>query len=255
MEECMETKISEIATGIYRLSTYVPDIAPPAGFTFNQFLVLGDEPLMFHTGLRKMFSLNREALSRIIPPERLRWIAFGHFEADECGAMNEWLAIAPQATPAHGQTGCMVSLNDFADRAPRALTDGEVIDLGGGRRVRFIDTPHTPHGWDAGVLFEESTRTLMCGDLFTQLGNDKALTDGDVVGPAIAAEDIFKYSSLSPGMGATIRGLSRLAPRTLALMHGPTFTGDGAAALRALADDYDRRVSGQVFAALQSPAA
>lgn len=251
----METRISEIASGIYRLSTFVPDIAPPAGFTFNQFLVLGDEPLMFHTGLRKMFSLNREALGRIIPAERLRWIAFGHFEADECGAMNEWLAIAPRATPAHGQTACMVSLNDFADRAPRALADGEVIDLGGGKRVRFIDTPHTPHGWDAGVLFEESTRTLMCGDLFTQLGNDKALTDGDVVGPAIAAEDIFRYSSLNPGMGATIRSLSMLAPRTLALMHGPSFMGDGATALRALADDYDRRVSSQVFADLRSPAA
>ena len=197
----METKISEIANGIYRLSTYVPDIAPPAGFTFNQFLVLGDEPLMFHTGLRKMFPLNREALSRIIPPERLRWIAYGHFEADECGAMNEWLAVAPQATPAHGQTGCMVSLNDIADREPRVLMDGEVIDLGGGKRVRYIDTPHTPHGWDAGVLFEESTRTLLCGDLFTQLGNDPALTDGDVVGPAIAAEDLFHYSSLNPGMG------------------------------------------------------
>jgi flavorubredoxin len=245
----METRINEIASGIYRLSTYVPEIAPPAGFTFNQFLVLGDEPLLFHTGLRKMFPNTREALSRITSPERLRWIAYGHFEADECGAMNEWLAIAPQAVPAHGQTGCTVSLNDFADRTPCALTDGEVIDLGGGKRVRFIDTPHTPHGWDAGVLFEESTCTLMCGDLFTQLGNDKALTDGDVVGPAIAAEDIFKYSSLSPGMGTTIRGLSRLAPRTLALMHGPAFTGDGAAALHALADDYDRRVSGPVVSA------
>ena len=154
----METKISEIADGIYRLSTFVPDIAPPAGFTFNQFLVLGDEPLMFHTGLRKMFPLNRDAVSRIIPPERLRWIAFGHFEADECGAMNEWLAVAPQAQVAHGQTGCMVSLNDLADRPPRVLEDGEIIDLGGGKRVRYIDTPHTPHGWDAGVLFEESTR-------------------------------------------------------------------------------------------------
>jgi len=242
----METKISEIADGIYRLSTYVPDIAPPAGFTFNQFLVLGDEPLMFHTGLRKMFALNRDALARIIPPERLRWITFGHFEADECGAMNEWLALAPQATPAHGATGCMVSLNDFADRASRVLNDGETIDLGG-KRVRFIDTPHTPHGWDAGVLYEESTRTLMCGDLFTQLGDDHALTDGDVVGPAIAAEDVFKYSSLAPGMGTTIRGLAGLAPRTLALMHGPSFAGDGAAALRALADDYDRRVSDQVL--------
>ena len=147
----METKISEIADGIYRLSTYVPDIALPTGFTFNQFLVLADDPLMFHTGLRKMLPLNRDALSRIIPPERLRWIAFGHFEADECGAMNEWLTLAPQATAAHGQTGCMVSLNDFADRTPRVLTDGEVIDLGGSKRVRFIDTPHTPHGWDAAI--------------------------------------------------------------------------------------------------------
>jgi flavorubredoxin len=251
----METKISEIADGIYRLSTYVPDIAPPAGFTFNQFLVVGDEPLMFHTGLRKMFPVNRDALSRIIPADRLRWIAFGHFEADECGAMNEWLAVAPQATPAHGQTGCMVSLNDFADRPPRVLTDGEVVHLGGGKRVRFIDTPHIPHGWDAGVLYEESTRTLLCGDLFTQLGNDCALTDGDVVGPAIAAEDMFKYSCLNPGMGATIRSLSNLAPRTLALMHGPSFTGDGAAALRALADDYDRRVSSEVSKVLRSVAA
>ncbi|AYG60869.1 MBL fold metallo-hydrolase [Rhizobium jaguaris] len=238
----METQISEVADGIYRLSTYVLDIAPPAGFTFNEFLVIGDEPLMFHAGLRKMFPINCEALSRIIPPARLRWIAFGHFEADECGAMNEWLAVAPEATPAHGRTGCMVSLNDFADRAPRVLSDGEVIDLGGGKRVRFIDTPHTPHGWDAGVLYEESTQTLLCGDLFSQLGNDRALTDRDVVGPAIAAEDMFRYSSLNPHMGATIRSLSAFAPRTLALMHGPTFTGDGAAALNALADDYDRRV-------------
>lgn len=237
----METKVSEIADGIYRLSTYVPDIAPPAGFTFNQFLVLGDAPLMFHTGLRKMFASNLEALRRIIPPERLRWIAFGHFEADECGAMNEWLAVAPQATPAHGVTGCMVSLSDFADRAPHVLEDGAVIDLGRGKRVRFIDTPHTPHGWDAGVLHEDSTGTLMCGDLFTQLGNDAASTDGDIVGPAAIAEDVFRYSSLNPGMGATIRKLRALAPRTLALMHGPSFTGDCDAALAALADDYDRR--------------
>lgn len=238
----METKISEIADGIYRLSTFVPDIAPPAGFTFNQFLVLGDEPLMFHTGLRKMFPLNRDALARIIPPEKLRWIAFGHYEADECGAMNEWLAAASNAQGAHGQTGCMVSLNDMADRAPRVLADGETIDLGRGKRVRYIDTPHIPHGWDAGVMFEESTGTLLCGDLFTQLGDGPALTEGDVVGPAIVAEDLFKYSSLNPGMGATIRGLTALAPRTLALMHGPSFVGDGAAALRALADDYDRRL-------------
>ncbi len=237
----MDAKIAEIADGIYRLSIYVPDIAPPAGFTYNQFLVLGDAPLMFHTGLRRMFPLNREALARIIPPDRLRWIAFGHYEADECGAMNEWLAVAPQAEVAHGQTGCLVSLNDMADRAPRVLADGEVIDLGRGKRLRYIDTPHTPHGWDAGVMFEESTGTLLCGDLFTQLGDGPALTDRDVVSPAIAAEDMFKYSSLAPGMGSTIRALARMAPKTLALMHGPSFSGDGAAALHALADDYDRR--------------
>ena len=251
----METRISEIADGIYRLSTFVPDIAPPAGFTFNQFLILGDEPLMFHTGLRKMFPLNRDALSRLIAPEDLRWIAFGHYEADECGAMNEWLAVAPEAQPAHGRTGCMVSLNDMADRAPRALEDGEVIDLGGGKRVRYIDTPHTPHGWDAGVLYEESTRTLLCGDLFTQLGDGPALTEGDIVGPAIAAEDLFRYSSLSPHMGETIRGLAGLAPHTLALMHGPSFTGDGRAALHALANDYYRRASqGRVGAILAEAA-
>ena len=240
----METKVAEIADGIYRLSTYVPDIAPPAGFAFNQFLVLGDEPLMFHTGLRKMFGLNREALARIIPPERLRWIAFGHYEADECGAMNEWMAIAPNAQVAHGQTGCLVSLNDMADRAPRVLADGETIDLGGGKRVRYIDTPHTPHGWDAGVMIEESTGTLLCGDLFTQLGDNPALIHGgDVVGPAIAAENLFQYSALNPGMGATIRGLAKYAPKTLALMHGPSFAGDGATALNALAADYERRTA------------
>lgn len=242
----MAPKIDEIADGIFRLSVHVPEIAPPAGFTFNHFLVRGDEPLLFHTGLRRMFPLLREGLARLIPPETLRWIAFGHYEADECGAMNEWLAVAPQATVAHGQTGCMVSLNDMADRPPRVLQDGETIDLGGGRRVRYIDTPHIPHGWDAGVLYEEASGTLLCGDLFTQLGNGPALTEGDVVGPAIQGEDMFRYSSLNPGMGRTIRGLAALAPRTLALMHGPSYRGDGAAALTALAEDYDRRIDAAV---------
>ena len=239
----MEARVAEIAEGIYRLSTYVPDIAPPAGFTFNQFLVMGDEPLMFHSGFRKMFEINREAVAQVLPPERLRWIAFGHFESDECGALNQWLSVAPHATAAHGQTGCMVSLNDFADRPPRILENGEVMELGGNKRVRFIDTPHTPHGWDAGVLFEESTRTLLCGDLFTQLGDGPPLTTGDVVGPAIEAEDLFKYSSLSPNMASTLRELAKLSPRTLALMHGPSFSGDGGSALRALAADYERRLT------------
>jgi flavorubredoxin len=239
----MDARTSEIADGIYRISVFVPQIAEPAGFTFNHFLVLGDEPLLFHTGLRRMFPTVRDAVGRIIASERLRWISFGHYEADECGAMNEWLAVAPHADVAHGQTGCLVSLNDMADRAPRVLQDGDTIDLGAGRRVRYLDTPHIPHGWDAGVLYEESTGTLLCGDLFTQIGDGPALMEGDIVGPVIAAEDIFKYSSLNPGMGATIRRLAALSPRTLALMHGPSFSGDGGAALRALADDYDRRVA------------
>jgi flavorubredoxin len=155
--------------------------------------------------------------------------------------MNEWLAVAPHAAVAHGQTGCMVSLNDMADRAPRVLQDGETVDLGG-KRVRYLDTPHIPHGWDAGVLYEETTGTLLSGDLFTQIGDGPALTERDIVGPAIATEDLFRFSSLNPGMGPTIRKLATLAPRTIALMHGPSFAGEGAAALRGLAGDYDRRV-------------
>ena len=245
-ETAMQSNITEIADGIFRLSTFVPQIAPPAGFVFNQFLVLGDEPLLSHTGPRKMFPLTRDALSRIMPVGNLRWISYGHVEADECGALNEWLAAAPQAQAAQGQIGSMVSLADFADRAPRGLNDGEVMDLGRGKRVRYIDTPQIPHGWDACVMYEESTRTLLCGDLFTQLGNDAALTDRDIVGPALAAEDMFQSSSLNPNMGTTIRKLADLSPRTLALMHGPSYSGDGAAALRALGDDYDRRVKTMV---------
>ena len=237
----METRTDEIASGVFRLSTFVPDIAPPAGFTFNQFLVLGDEPLLFHTGPRRMFPAVHAAVGRLMRPETLRWIAFGHYEADECGSMNDWLAAAPNALVAHGATGCAVSLNDMADRPPRILADGEVIDLGG-KRIRYLDTPHIPHGWEAGLVYEETGGTLLCGDLFTQLGDGPALTEGDIVGPAIQAEDLFHASSLNPGMGATIRRLADLKPRTLALMHGPSFGGDGAAALRALADDYDARV-------------
>src|SRR3954470_10161442 len=237
----MDARTAEIADGIYRLSIFVPEIAPPAGFTFNQFLVLGDEPLLFHTGLRRMFPLLRDALARIIPPDRLRWIAFGHYEADECGAMNEWLSVAPRAQVAHGQTACMVSLNDMADRAPRVLADGEVIDIGG-KRIRYIDTPHVPHGWDAGVIHEEVTQTLFCGDLFTHLGNGPALTEADIVGPALAAEDVFHDTSLGPTTAPNIRKLANLSPRTLAVMHGSSFTGGAAAALQGLADGYEARL-------------
>ncbi|MFN3725639.1 MAG: MBL fold metallo-hydrolase [Allosphingosinicella sp.] len=238
----MTTRVDEIADGIFRISTYVAEVAPPAGFVFNQYLIVADEPLLFHTGHRRLFPAVREAVARVMPPERLRWISFGHVEADECGAMNLWLEAAPNAEVAHGATACDVSLSDLADRPPRLLADGEVIDLGG-KRVRYIDTPHTPHGWEAGLLMEETTSTLLCGDLFTQTGAAEALTEGDIVGPAAAAEDLFHFSSLHPEMAATIRRLAPLAPTTLALMHGPAFAGDGSAALAALADDYDRRTA------------
>lgn len=237
----MQTGVDEIADGLFRFSTFVPQVEP-GGLTFNQFLVMADEPLLFHTGMRGLFPSVREAVARVMPLESLRWITFGHYEADECGAMNHWLAEAPRAQIAHGMTACMVSLNDMADRPPRVLADSEVLDLGG-KRVRYIDTPHVPHGWEAGLAYEETTGTLLCGDLFTQYGSGPATTESDIVGPAIAAEDIAGYSALNPAMGATLRKLAGFAPRRLALMHGPSFTGDGASALRELADDYDARVA------------
>jgi flavorubredoxin len=243
----MKTKVDEIGEGIYRISAYVPDIVPPAGFTFNHFLIDADEPLLFHTGLRRMFPDVLEAVRTIMPSERLRWISFGHFEADECGSMNEWLAVAPDARIAHGQTGAMVSLMDMADRAPRVLADGEVLDVGG-RRLRYIDTPHVPHGWDAGVVYEEVTGTLLCGDLFTHLGNTAALTNSDIVGPAIEAEDLFAFTSLGPSTAPNIRKLAALGPRKLALMHGASFEGDGAGALNGLADFYEARLDDAIAA-------
>jgi flavorubredoxin len=238
----MQTSITEIANGIFRLSTFVPDIAPPAGFVFNQFLVRGDEPLLFHTGLRRMFGLTRDAVGCIMAPEELRWIAFGHFEADECGSMNEWLAAAPRAELAHGMLACRLSVADMADRPPRMLADGEVIDIGG-RRVRYIDTPHVPHGWDAGVIFEETTRTLFAGDLFAHYGRGPALTRSEIVGPATAgSDDINGATALAPTTAPTIRRLAALAPQTLAVMHGSSFIGDGAAQLHGLADFYEQRL-------------
>ena len=236
----METRIDEIADGIFRLSTFIPQV-PPTGLAFNQFLILGDEPLLFHTGMRGLFPLVREAVGKVMPVQKLRWISFGHYEADECGSMNDWLAAAPNAQIAHGMTAVGVSLNDMADRAPRMLKHDEVIDLGG-KRVRYLDTPHVPHGWEAGLMYEETTGTLLSGDLFTSYGEHPAWTDKDIVGPAIASEDIANYSALNPAMGTTLRKLAELKPRTIALMHGPAYQGDGAAALMALGDDYDRRM-------------
>lgn len=240
-------KIDEIGEGIYRISGHVPEIAPPAGLTFNHFLIDGGEPMLFHTGLRRMFPEVLAAVRTIMPSERLRWISFGHVEADECGAMNEWLAVAPDAQISHGQTGSMVSLQDMADRPPRVLADGEVLDIGG-RRIRYIDTPHVPHGWDAGVVYEEVTGTLFCGDLFTHLGDTAALTMADIVGPAIEAENVFNFTSLGPSTGRNIRKLAALAPRKLALMHGASFEGDGAAVLNGLADFYEARLAREISA-------
>ena len=233
----METKTHEIADGIFRFSTLVPDITPD-GFTFNQFLIRAEEPLLFHTGPRGMYPLIAEAVSKVVPIAEVRWITFGHVEADECGSMNQWLAAAPRSEVAHGAIGVMVSLNDLADRPPRALQDGAVLDLGG-RRVRHIDTPHVAHAWEARLLFEETTRTLLCGDLFTHTGDGPAVTTGDIVGPAKAAEEMFRASCLTPTTGATIRSLAALGPQTLALMHGASFNGDAPQVLRDLADLYD----------------
>jgi flavorubredoxin len=233
----MKTTTHEIADGIFRFSTFVPDITPD-GFTFNQFLIRAEEPLLFHTGPRAMFPLVSEAVAKVIAIPELRWITFGHVEADECGAMNQWLAAAPDCQVAHGGVGVMVSLNDMADRPPRALQDGEVLDLGG-HRVRHIDTPHVPHGWEARVLFDETTGTLLCGDLFTHTGDRPPLTSGDIVGPAKQAEEMFHFSTLTPGTGRAIRNLADLGPKVLATMHGSSFNGDAPGALRELADLYD----------------
>jgi len=237
----MQTRIDEIGADMYRLSIFVPEIAPPTGLTFNHFLITADEPLLFHCGKRKMFPLVSAAVARIMPLERLRWLAFGHFEADECGSMNQWLAVAPSAQLMHGMVGCRVSVSDMADLPPRVLSNGEVVDIGG-RRLRYIDTPHVPHGWDAGVMFEETTQTLLCGDLFTRVGNGPAITDSDVVEPSIVTEDLFHYTSLGPSTGSTIRKLADLRPKVLAAMHGASFSGNGAAALKALGDHYEARL-------------
>lgn len=238
----MTTRTDEIADGVFRISTFVREVGP-TGFTFNQFLIRAQESLLFHTGPRRMFPLVSSAVARILPVESLRWITFGHVEADECGSMNEWLAAAPRAQVAHGETGVMVSLNDLADRAPRALRDGEVLDLGG-KRVRHLDTPHVPHCWEARVLFEETTSTLLCGDLFTHLGDGPALTKNDLVGPAREAEEMFRSSSIGPTTAPTIRELAKLAPKRLALMHGSSFDGDCGQALRELANAYEEMLQG-----------
>ncbi len=245
--DAMETRISEIAPRFYRLSTHVPDVAPPAGFTFNQFLIDAEMPLLYHCGPRAMFPMISEAVARIMPLERLRWISFSHLESDEAGAMNLWLAASPRAEIAHGAIATMVSLNDMADRPPRTLADGETIDLGS-RVVRYLDTPHVPHGWDAGLMFEEETGTLLCSDLFTHVGDPAPLTSDDILGPAAAAEDAFQEMALTPALRPTLARLAALAPKTLAIMHGASYNGDCAAALNGLGDFYADRIAARLRA-------
>jgi flavorubredoxin len=240
----MQTEIHEIAPGIHKLSTFIAD-APPSGFGFNQYLIDADAPLLFHCGGRGLFPLVSAAAARVVPLERLRWISFGHVESDESGSMNDWLAAAPNAQVVHGAIACMVSLNDLADRPPRVLADGEVLDLGG-KRVRWIDTPHVPHAWESGLMFEETTGTLLCGDLFTQAGPYPAVTHESILAAAAHTEESFHATALTPHTGRTIRRLAVLAPKRLAVMHGAVFEGDCALELVRLADYYDAALTAAV---------
>lgn len=231
----MYTKIDEIAPDVFRLSTLVDGVAP-GGFTFNQFLVRDEQPFLFHTGMRQLYPLVSDAISTLIPIEDLRWISFAHVEADECGAMNLLLADAPQAEVVHGGLACMLSLNDLADRPPHVIGD-DVLDLGH-HRLRFLPTPHVPHNWESGLWFDETTTTLFAGDVFTHTGGGPALTEDDVVEPALVAEDLFHSTSRGPDLNPTLERLAELRPSTLALMHGSSYAGDGATQLRALAAGY-----------------
>ena len=240
----MPTTVDEIAPDIFRLSTFVPDVGP-TGFTFNQFLVRDDEPFLFHTGMRQLFPAVREAIGRVLPVESLRWISFAHVEADECGSMNEFLAVAPDAQVVHGGLACMVSLNDLADRPPRPMDDGEVL-VTGRHRMRFVPTPHVPHNWESGLWFDETTGTLFAGDLFTSLGDGPALVTESIVDAAITGEEVFHATSIGAATVPTLRRLADLGPTTLATMHGSSYSGDGAAQLLELADAYTAMVAAGV---------
>ena len=229
------TNVQEIADGIYRINTPI-DFPDGQGFSFNQYLLVDDAPLLWHTGPRRMFPLVSEAIAAIMPIDRLRYIGLSHFEADECGAMNELLAAAPAAVPLCSQVAAMVSVTDVADRAPRALADGEPLAIGR-HTLQWFDTPHVPHGWDCGLLMETSTGTFLCGDLFTQPGHgDQALTDGDILGPSEAFRQPMDYFAHAPQTTATLLRLARQKPSTLACMHGSAWRGDGGALLRHLAE-------------------
>lgn len=229
------TNVHEVSDGIYRINTPVV-FENGNRFSFNQYLIDDDEPLLFHTGPRKLFPLVREAVASVLPVERLQYIGFSHVEADECGALNEWLAAAPQSMALCGTIAAMVSIEDLADRRPRALADGELVSLGR-HRVRWFDAPHLPHGWDCGYLMEDLTRTFLCGDLFTQGGADlPAVTESDILAPSEAFRHRLDYFSYTKNTRVMLERLAATEPATLACMHGSAWRGDAATLLRALAD-------------------
>jgi flavorubredoxin len=229
------TNIHEIADGIYRINTPV-DLPGGPAFSFNQYLLVDDEPLLFHTGPRRLFPLVQEAMAAVMPVARLRYVGLSHFEADECGSLDLWLAAAPQAQPLCGQIAAMVSVNDVAERPARALADGETL-VTGRHTLQWLDTPHVPHGWDCGLLMDTSTATFFCGDLFTQPGHgDQALTEADILGPSEAFRQPMDYFAHAPQTAATLARLAQLKPSTLACMHGSAWRGDGGALLRHLSE-------------------
>ena len=234
------TNVHEVAEGIYRINTPVRMEGGPGGFSFNQYLLVDDAPLLFHTGPRKMFPLVREAVASVVPVERLRYIACSHVEADECGSLNDWLAVAPHSVPLCGTVAALVSINDLADRPARALADGELLSLGT-HAARWFDTPHLPHAWECGFLMEERTQTLLCGDLFTQGGADlPALTEADILQPSEAFRHAMDYFSHTKHARALLERLAATRPATLACMHGSAWRGDGGTLLRSLADALSR---------------
>ena len=233
------TRINEIANGIYRISTAVPPSVIPGGFTFNQYLIADDSPLLYHTGPRKMFPLVRAAIASVIPVESLRYIGFSHYESDECGSLNEFLEQAPKAEPLCSNIAKMVSVDDIASRPARALSDGEELSLGS-HIVRWIDTPHLPHAWECGHLFESSTKTLFCGDLFTQGGHEhEPLTTQDILETSEAMRSGLDYFSQTRQVRELTEKLAATSPRVLACMHGAAWQGDGATLLLQLAERLD----------------
>ena len=226
--------IHSIAPDIWRISVALPPALFPGGFSFNQYLVVDERPLLFHTGPRKLFPLVRAQVETVLPIERLRYIAFSHYEADECGALADFLALAPQAQPVCGRVAAMVSVSDTVDVEPLAMEDGQVLDLGR-HQLEWQATPHLPHGWESGFFFDRTTRTLFCGDLFTQPGTgDEPLTTGDILTPSEAFRAQEDYFSHARDAGVHIEKLARLEPELLACMHGSAWRGDGAAMLRKL---------------------